>query len=60
MKKYRIWYKLTSYAYIDIEVKNKEAAEKFAKDFNNENCEAIECPDVVWDLDEIEELNNEN
>ena len=58
MSKFRVWAKMTSYAYIDIEADTKEEAEKIAED--TDGGEFISGDDGDWeiltDTEEIQEV----
>ena len=55
MAKFRVWAKMTSYAYLDIEADTKEEAEKIAED--TDGGEFISTDGGDWEiLDETEEI----
>jgi hypothetical protein len=53
--KYRVFYKVTEYAYVDVEADNEEEAKLKAEDMAD-NGDADRCGDAEWDFDEVFEI----
>ena len=54
-KKYRVWAKMTSYAYIEVEAENASEARSIAED--TDGGEFISSEDGDWEITEAEEID---
>ena len=55
-KKYRVWAKMTSYCYLEVEAENEAEARSIAEDTDGGEFDSVDC-DGNWEITEAEEID---